>query len=152
MWSHAAAAAQGTANLARDAATAALIAAQDGTQAASALATTAQGTADTARTEAAAAGIRRMPPSSAGDYARHEHRGGAWRRISLPNGATGAVSAPSYSIDGQSYGNIGLAFAAVDDRLSELDTRIDALATAPATVVSATPMAVSPPRWRSAGR
>lgn len=42
--------------------------------------------------------------------------------------STGAVSAPNYSIDGQSYNNVGSAFAAIDSNLSQLDTRIDALA------------------------
>lgn len=44
------------------------------------------------------------------------------------NGATGSLSAPSYTVDGQSYDNVGSALAAVDDQLSRLDTRIDALA------------------------
>lgn len=43
------------------------------------------------------------------------------------NPATGAVSAPNYSIGGQSYNNAGAAFGAVDARPGQLDTRIDAL-------------------------
>ena len=43
------------------------------------------------------------------------------------NPATGAVSAPSYTIDGTAYNNVGAAFAAVDGRLGAIDTRIDVL-------------------------
>ncbi len=86
----------------------------------------AQGTAITARTEAAAAqttadtaivrsDIRLVPAPQ--------------RRsaVSACDTATGAVSAPSYMIGGQSYGNVGSAFDAVDDRLGQIDTRIDVL-------------------------
>ncbi|HEY0595801.1 MAG TPA: hypothetical protein VGD20_08315, partial [Sphingopyxis sp.] len=41
--------------------------------------------------------------------------------------ATGSVSAPKYSIGGQSYNNAGSAFAAIDGRLMQVDTRIDVL-------------------------
>ena len=44
--------------------------------------------------------------------------------------ATGAISTPSYTIGGQSYGNVGAAFDAVDDRLMQVDTRIDVLSAA----------------------
>ena len=43
------------------------------------------------------------------------------------NAATGAVSAPSYMIGGQSYANVGSALDAVDDRLGQIDSRIDVL-------------------------
>lgn len=43
------------------------------------------------------------------------------------NPATGAVSAPGYTIDGTVYNNVGAAFAAVDGRLGAIDTRIDIL-------------------------
>jgi hypothetical protein len=136
----AAATAQGTASLARTEAAAALMAAQDGTQAASALATaaqatantaltnaaTAQGTAETARTEAATAqttadaAIVRVDSLGASTA-------GALGGGSTYNAATGTVSAPSYMIDGQSYADVGSAFDAVDDRLVQIDTRIDTL-------------------------
>ena len=136
----AAATAQGTADLARTEAAAALLAAQDGNQASSALAmaaqatadtaltnaATAQGTAETARTEAAAAqttaNTALVRVDSLGASTASALGGG-----SNFNAATGSVSAPSYMIGGQSYASVGSALDAVDDRLGLIDTRVDAL-------------------------
>lgn len=103
----------------------------------------AQGTADTARVEAAAAqttaNTARVEAAAAQDTAdtaivmvddlgstTAARLGGG----STYNPATGAISAPSYQIAGDSYSNVGAAFAAVDDQLSMLDTRIGALSDA----------------------
>jgi hypothetical protein len=43
------------------------------------------------------------------------------------NAATGAISAPSYSVQGTSYNNAGSAIAALNGGLSDLDSRIDQL-------------------------
>lgn len=86
----------------------------------------AQTTAETARAEAAVAqttadsGVART--GALGTGAAAALGGGA-----TYNPATGALSAPSYSIAGESYGNVGAAFAAVDDRLELLDSRLGVL-------------------------
>lgn len=76
------------------------------------LATTAQQTADTAIVRGDALGASAASTLGGG---------------STYNTATGAVSAPSYMIGGQSYANVGSALDAVDDRLGQIDARIDAL-------------------------
>ena len=73
---------------------------------------TAQATADTAITRSDALGASTAAALGGG---------------SAYNDATGAITAPSYTIDGQSYGNVGAALDAVDSRLSQVDTRIDVL-------------------------
>lgn len=122
-------AAQITANLALTAAASAgdgATVAQATAEAAIANAAAAQTTAETARTEAATAqGTANMAivrSDTLGDTMAAALGGGA-----TYDTATGAVSAPSYSVGGQSYNNAGSAFAAVDSSLSALDTRIDAL-------------------------
>jgi hypothetical protein len=117
-----AAAAQTTANTAF----ANAAAAQSTANTAVANAAAAQGTADTARVEAAAAqttantGLARTGNLGAGTAAA---LGGG----SAYDAATGALSAPSYGIAGTTYHNVGAAFAAVDNQLSNLDARIDVL-------------------------
>jgi hypothetical protein len=109
------AAAQTTADSALTVATAAAgsaTAAQATAGAAVANAAAAQATADTAMTRS----------DSLGASAATVLGGG-----SVYSSATARVSAPSYAIDGQSYNNVGAAFAAVDGRLGEIDARIDAL-------------------------
>lgn len=76
------------------------------------LATTAQQTADTAIGRGDALGASTASALGGG---------------SSYNAATGAVSAPSYMIGGQSYANVGSALDAVDDRLGQIDARIDVL-------------------------
>jgi len=76
------------------------------------LTTTAQQTADTAIVRGDALGASAASTLGGG---------------STYNTATGAVSAPSYMIGGQSHANVGSALDAVDDRLGQIDARIDSL-------------------------
>lgn len=98
----------------------------DAVAGANANAAAAQATADTALADAAAA-------QATADTAivRADGLGGSTAAAlgggSVYNAATGAISAPSYSIGGESYGNAGAAFEAVDDRLTQLDARMDML-------------------------
>ena len=87
----------------------------------------AQTTANTPRAEAAGAQTTANTAIIRGD-ALGASAAAALGGGSTYDSATGTVSAPSYSIGEQSFDNVGSAFAAVDDELSQFDTRLDALA------------------------
>lgn len=89
-------------------------------------AATAQTTANTAVANAATAQTTANTAIVKGD-ALGESTAAAFGGGATYDAATGAVSAPSYSIAGGNYSNVGSALSAVDSQLNILDNRIDTL-------------------------
>lgn len=93
----------------------------------------AQATADTAREEAATAlGVANGAQTAAGTALAQNAALGQTTATALGAGAsfdnaTGAVTAPTYAVQGGSYHDVGSAIGALDSGLSQLDTRVGLL-------------------------